>query len=71
MEVPALLWWLSGKEYACQCRRPGFDLWAWKIPWRRKWQHLLWYSCLENPWTEESGGLKTIGVAKSWTQLSD
>ena len=20
------------------CRRPGFDSWVWKIPWRRKWQ---------------------------------
>ena len=30
-----------GKELACQCRRHrsrGFDLWARKIPWRRKWQ---------------------------------
>ena len=30
--------WLSGKEYACQCRRCGFNLWVRKIPWRRKWQ---------------------------------
>ena len=27
-----------GKEFACQCRRLGFDPWARKIPWRRKWQ---------------------------------
>ena len=30
-----------GKELTCQCRRrrrPGFDPWVWKIPWRRKWQ---------------------------------
>ena len=20
-----------------QCRRPGFDPWVWKIPWRREW----------------------------------
>ena len=28
----------SGKEPACQCRRPkryGFDPWAGKIPWKR------------------------------------
>ena len=25
------------KEF-CQCRRPGFDPWVGKIPWRRKWQ---------------------------------
>ena len=32
--------WLSGRESACQCRRhrrPGFDPWVRKIPWRRKW----------------------------------
>ena len=31
----------SGKEAACQyrrCKRPRFDSWARKIPWRRKWQ---------------------------------
>ena len=33
-----LLWWLSGKEPACQCRRHGFDPWVGTIPWRRKWQ---------------------------------
>ena len=33
-----LLWWLSGKEAACQCRRPRFDPSVGKIPWRRKWQ---------------------------------
>ena len=25
-------------ESTCWCRRPGFDLWAGKIPWRRAWQ---------------------------------
>ena len=32
--------WYSGKESACQCRRHrrhGFDSWAGKIPWKRKW----------------------------------
>ena len=33
-----LPWWLSGKEPACQCRRPGFHPWVRKTPWRRKWQ---------------------------------
>ena len=30
-----------GKESACRCRRLRrcrFNLWVWKIPWRRKWQ---------------------------------
>ena len=33
--------WRSGKESACQCRRPKkcrFDPWVRKIPWRKKWQ---------------------------------
>ena len=29
--------WLGGKEFACECRRGGFDPWIGKIPWRRKW----------------------------------
>ena len=33
-----LPWWLSGKESACQCRRPRFDPPVRKIPWRRYWQ---------------------------------
>ena len=36
-----LLWWRSGKELACQCkrcRRRRFDPWVGKIPWWRKWQ---------------------------------
>ena len=34
----------SDKESTCQCRRrkrPGFDPWVRKIPWRRKWQPTL------------------------------
>ena len=40
-----LLWLLSGKESACQCKRCRFDpwrqrldLWVRKTPWSRKWQ---------------------------------
>ena len=33
-----LLWWLSGKESTCQYRRHGFNPWAGKFHWRRKWQ---------------------------------
>ena len=28
----------DGKTACLQCRRPGFDPWIRKIPWRRKWQ---------------------------------
>ena len=30
--------WLSSKASACQCRRPGFDPWVRKFPWKREWQ---------------------------------
>ena len=28
----------GSEESTCQCRRPGFDPWVGKIPWRRAWQ---------------------------------
>ena len=34
---PSIMW-LTGKEFACWCRRCEFDPWVGKIPWRRKWQ---------------------------------
>ena len=30
--------WLSWKRICLQCRRPGFDPWVGKIPWRRERQ---------------------------------
>ena len=33
-----LFWWLRGKGSVCQYKRPGFDPWVQKMPWRRKWQ---------------------------------
>ena len=31
-------WWLRESSVCLRCRRPGFDPWVGKIPWRRKWQ---------------------------------
>ena len=28
----------DGERIHLQCRRPGFDPWVVKMPWRRKWQ---------------------------------
>ena len=40
--VPIFAWNFPGgsdsKSVCLQCKRPGFDPWVWKIPWRRKWQ---------------------------------
>ena len=52
--------WLSAKESACQSRRHSFDPWVGKIPRKRK-QPSIPPSCLEIPWTEEPGGLRSIG----------
>ena len=54
----------SGKQQACPCGRckiPGFDSWVRKIPWRRKWQPTPVFLPGESPWTEEPGGLQSIG----------
>ena len=65
----------SGKELACQCRRQkrrGFDPWVGATLWRRAWQlsrNLAW----RIPWTEEPGGLQSIGshrVRHDWSDLA-
>ena len=60
--------WLSGKESACQCR---VNPWVSKIPRRRKWQPTPVFLPRKIPWTEESGGLQSMGSRKSWTWPSD
>ena len=44
-----------------ECRRPGFDSWVGKMPWRREWQPTLVFSPGESPWTEAPGGLQSMG----------
>ena len=50
------------------CRRPGFDLWVGKIPWRA-W-HPLQYSYLENPMDRCAWRATIYRVVKSCTQLN-
>ena len=60
----------SGKEPACQCgcKRPGFNPWVGKIPWRRKWQPSpVFY--LENPMDRGAWPTAVHRVGKSGTQL--
>ena len=57
----------SGKEPTCQCRRHKR---CGKIPWRRAWQPTPVFLPGELPWTEEPGGLQSMGVTKSRTQLN-
>ena len=38
MKYTGIPLWLRGQKICPQFRRPEFDTWAGKIPWRRKWQ---------------------------------
>ena len=46
-EEEGLPWWLRWWRICVQCRRPGFNPWVRKTPWRRKWQPTP--VCLGNP----------------------
>ena len=51
----------TGKSVCLQCRRPEFDPWVGKIPWRRKWQPTPSILAWKIPWTEEPGRLQSMG----------
>ena len=53
-----------------QCRKPGFNSWVRKIPWRREWQPTP-VSCLENPMDGGAWWATVYGVTKSQTRLND
>ena len=36
-QIQGLPWWLKRWRSRLQCRRPRFDPWVGKIPWRRQW----------------------------------
>ena len=54
----------DGKESTSQCRRLGFYPWVGKIPWRRKTKTHSSTLAWRIPWTEESGGLQSLGLQK-------
>ena len=56
---------IVGKEHTCQCRRPGFDPWVGKIPWRRAWQPTPVSLPGESPWTEEPGRPQSMGLQRA------
>ena len=76
---PLMCWslgsrWCSSKESSCQCRRckkHGFHPWAGKIDLLKK-ETVTHASILawRIQWTEEPGRQQSMGVAKSWMQLS-
>ena len=65
----------SGKERACQCRghkRRGLILASWRSPGEGHGNPLQYFAC-RTPWTEEPGGLQSIGsqrVGHDWSDLA-
>ena len=56
-----------GIEPACKCRRckrREFYPWVWKISWRKKWQPTSRILASKIPWTEEPGGLQSMGLQR-------
>ena len=41
LQYGGLPWWLSWQRICLQIRRPGFNPWVRKIPWRKEWQPVL------------------------------
>ena len=66
-----LPWWLRWQRICLQCRRPGFNPWLGKIPWRREWQPTPVFLPGEFPGQRSLGGYSPWGVAKRRTQLSN
>ena len=58
----------AGKE-CLKYRRPQFDPWVGKMPWRKAWQPTLVFLPGESPRTEEPGGLWSMR-SQSLTHLS-
>ena len=54
-------------------QRHEFNPWVGKIPWKRMAKYMATHASIAwaVPWTEEPGGLQTMGSQKSWTQIKD
>ena len=58
-----LPWWAQTVKNLPAKRFDGFDPWLGRFP-GGELGNPLQYSCLENPWTEELGGLQSVGSQK-------
>ena len=57
--------WLRQSRICLQCRRPRFDPWVGKIPWRRKWEPTPVFLPGKSQWTEEPAGCSLCGCKES------
>ena len=66
-----LLWWLSGKESACQSRRWGQKSQVWSLGWEDSLEkETATHSSIlagEIPWTERPCGLQSMGSQRDMT----
>ena len=62
-----LPWWLSSKGSTSQCRRYKFNPWVGEDTLEKKKATHSSILAWEIPWTEEPGGLQSMGLQKNWT----
>ena len=73
--IMGFLWWFSSKESAwkkkiiicLKCRRPRFDPWVRKIPWRSTWQPTLVLLPRDSHGQRSLAGYSPLGFAESDT----
>ena len=69
-----LPWWLSSKEYTCQCRRhrrPWFNsIPGQKDPLEKEMATHFSILAWEIPWSEEPGGLQSMGSERVGRHLA-
>ena len=66
-----LTWWLSGKEISLLMQETQVQFQGWEDLLEKEMAILSSILAWRIPWTEEPGGLQSMGSPKSWTQLSD
>ena len=64
-------WWISSKEFTCQYRRLGLQSLSQKDPLEKEMATHSSILAWEIPRTEEPGGLQSMALQKSQTQLTD
>ena len=66
--------WVRHEESACQCRRPKFHPWVGEIPLEKEMVTHSSFLAWEIPWSEEPGGLWSMGsqrVRHDWSNLEN
>ena len=63
-------WWLSSIESTCNAGDADSIPGSGRSPGEGNGNHCSILPC-EISWTEEPGGLQSMGLQKDWTQLSD